>query len=79
MLIWATHGTWAFWSRIARSSDLVRFTLIAKLSSMKKTPTLPPSAAARAFSRRISSTTLWSVRKRIESPKKPVTVQKSQP
>ena len=49
------------------------------LSAMKKTAILPRVRCARAFRRSISSTMLWLERKRIESPKNPVTVQKSQP
>ena len=64
---------------ISRNRDLVRLMLIAKLSSMKKTAIWPRSFLARAFSKRSSLTTLSLVRKRMESPKNPVTVQNSQP
>ncbi len=78
-LIWATQCTCALAAMISRNSDLVRFTLMAKLSSIKKTTIWPSSLRARALSRRSSSTTLSLLRKRMESPKKPVTVQNSQP
>src|SRR6267142_2108898 len=48
-LIWATQCTCAFAAMMSRSSDFVRFTLIAKLSSMKNTAICPPSSRARAF------------------------------
>ncbi len=64
---------------MSRSSDLVRLMLMAKLSSMKKTAIWPFSLRARAFNSSSSLTTLSLVRKRIESPKNPVTVQNSQP
>src|SRR5207248_8117611 len=35
-LIWATQWTWALAAMMSRSNDLVRFRLMAKLSSMKK-------------------------------------------
>ena len=44
-LIWATQCTWALAAMMSRSNDLVRFTLIAKLSSMKKTAIWPFSLA----------------------------------
>src|SRR5438445_10703529 len=78
-LICATQCTCALAAMISRSNDFVRFTLMAKLSSMKKTAIWPPSARARDFSSNSSFTTLSLVRKRIESPKNPVTVQNSQP
>src|SRR4029077_14748005 len=78
-LICATQKTWAFAAMMSRSSDLVRLTLMAKLSSMKKTAIWPPSLRARAFSSSNSLTTLAFVRNRMESPKNPVTVQNSQP
>ena len=43
---------------MSRSSDLVRFTLMAKLSSTKNTAILPFEARARSFSSSISSTML---------------------
>jgi len=58
---------------------LVRLMLMAKLSSMKKTAIWPRSLLARAFRRSSSLTTLSLVRKRMASPKKPVTVQNSHP
>ena len=64
---------------MSRSSDLVRFTLMAKLSSTKKTAILPRVLPRARLQRSISSTMLWLVRKRMESPKNPVTVQNSQP
>ena len=64
---------------MSRSSDLSRFLFIARLSSIKNTAIWPRSFLARAFSRSSSSMTLSLVRKRIESPKNPVTVQNSQP
>src|ERR1700756_3655707 len=48
-LICATQKTWAFAAMMSRSSDLVRFTLMAKLSSMKKTAIWPPSLRATGF------------------------------
>ena len=78
-LICATQCTCAFAAMISRNSDLVRFTLMAKLSSMKKTAIWPFSFRARAFNISSSFTTLSFVRKRIESPKNPVTVQNSHP
>ena len=78
-LICATHGRIAPAAIISRKSPFNRFLLIARLSSMKKTAIWPLSLFARAFSRRSSSTTLSLVRNLIESPKKPVTVQNSQP
>ena len=78
-LICATQCTWALAAMMSRKSDLVRFTLMAKLSSIKKTAIWPSSLCARAFNRSSSSTTLSLLRKRMESPKKPVTVQNSQP
>src|SRR5207302_7158271 len=62
-----------------RSRDFVRLILIAKLSSMKKTMTWVRAFRARRLSLKSSSTMLLLVRKRIESPKNPVTVQNSQP
>ena len=53
--------------------------LIAKLSSIKKTATCPRSFRARRLSISSSLTTLSLVRKRMESPKNPVTVQNSHP
>ena len=79
MLICATQGTWASRAMISRSSDLVRRGLMAKLSSMKKTAIFPFSRFSSAFSISSSLTTLSFERKRMESPKKPVTVQNSQP
>src|SRR5260370_40596298 len=64
---------------MSRNNDFVRFTLMAKLSSMKKTAIWPPSLLARAFNIINPFNTLSLVRKRMESPKKPVTVQNSQP
>src|SRR6185503_14331591 len=64
---------------MSRKSDFVLLILIAKLSSTKNTEITPPSALARAFNVNNSSTILSFVRKRIESPKNPVTVQNSQP
>ena len=78
-LICATQGSVAPAAIISRRSDLSLFLLIARLSSMKKTAICPFSALARALSLKSSSTTLSFERKRIESPKKPVTVQNSQP
>src|SRR3989442_9327253 len=78
-LICATQLISAPAPMIARRSDLVRFTLMAKLSSTKKTAILPLLARARSFSISISCTMLSLVRNRIESPKKPVTVQNSHP
>ena len=40
---------WAAAAMMSRSNDLVRFTLMAKLSSMKKTAICPLSVRARAF------------------------------
>src|SRR5258707_918889 len=48
-LICAIQWTCALAAIMSRSSDLVRFTLIAKLSSMKNTAILPPSLAAKRF------------------------------
>ncbi|MBK8314566.1 MAG: hypothetical protein IPL01_11340 [Acidobacteria bacterium] len=45
----------------------------------EKTAIWPPSLLARAFNCSNSLTTLSLLRKRIESPKKPVTVQNSHP
>src|SRR6266404_6202586 len=78
-LIWATQCTCALAAMMSRSNDFVRFTLMAKLSSMKNTAIWPPSSRARAFSSSSSFTTLSFVRKRMESPKNPVTVQNSHP
>jgi len=64
---------------MSRSNDFVRFTLIAKLSSIKNTAIWPRSFLARSFSSKSSFTTLSLVRNRIESPKNPVTVQNSHP
>jgi len=64
---------------ISRSSDLVRLALMAKLSSTKNTATCPLVRRARAFNSSSSSTMLWLDRKRMESPKNPVTVQNSHP
>jgi hypothetical protein len=78
-LICATHGTCAPAAMMSLSSAFVRLTLMARLSSMKKTATCPRSRRARPFRRSNSPTTDSLVRNRIESPKKPVTVQNSQP
>ena len=78
-LICATQESCAPAAMMSRSSDFVRFTLMAKLSSTKKTAILPLRARRALLQRSISSTMLSLVRKRIESPKKPVTVQNSQP
>src|SRR5713226_4866553 len=78
-VIWATQCTCALAAMMSRSNDFVRFTLMAKLSSMKNTAIWPPSSRARAFSSKSSFTTLSLVRKRMESPKNPVTVQNSHP
>ena len=78
-LICPTHESLAPAAIISRSSDFVRFTLMAKLSSTKNTAICPRVERARALSRSISSTMLWLVRNRIESPKNPVTVQNSHP
>ena len=48
-LICATQWTWAPAAMMSRSSDLVRLTLMAKLSSMKKTAIWPFSLRARCF------------------------------
>src|SRR5438874_8067509 len=64
---------------ISRSSDFVRRRLIAKLSSMKKTAIFPFLRFSRDLSAKSSLITLSLERKRMESPKKPVTVQNSQP
>src|SRR5216683_373816 len=45
-LICATQCTCAFAAMMSRSNDFVRFTLMAKLSSMKKTAIWPPSPRA---------------------------------
>src|SRR6266702_4176228 len=63
---------------MSRNRDFVRFELIAKLSSTKKTPAVPRSDCTLRFKRRNSPMTLWLDRKRITSPKNPVTVQNSQ-
>ena len=63
---------------MSRSNDFVRFTLMAKLSSMKNTAIWPPSPLC-ARCQQSSFTTLSFVRKRMESPKNPVTVQNSHP
>src|SRR5215472_10449166 len=78
-LICATQCTCALAAMMSRSNDFVRFTLMAKLSSIKKTAIWPPSSRARAFSSNNSFTTLSLVRNRMESPKNPVTVQNSHP
>ena len=78
-LICAIHGNCASAAMMSRSRDLVRLILIAKLSSIKKIVILPRSFSARRLSRSSSATTLSFERKRIESPKNPVTVQNSQP
>ena len=78
-LICATQGTCAPAAMMSLRSDFVRFMLMARLSSMKKTATCPRSRRARSLSLSSSETTDSFVRKRIESPKKPVTVQNSQP
>ena len=57
----------------------MRRTLMAKLSSMKNTAIFPFCRFSRAFSAKSSLTTLSLERKRMVSPKKPVTVQNSQP
>ena len=64
---------------MSRKRDFTRLTLMARLSSMKKTATCPRSLRARSLSRSSSPMTDSLVRKRMESPKKPVTVQNSQP
>ena len=64
-LIWPTQESCAPAAMMSRSNALVRFTLMAKLSSTKKTAILPCVRSARAFSRSISSTMLWFERKRI--------------
>src|SRR5215475_13827340 len=48
-LICATQCTCALAALMSRSNDFVRFTLMAKLSSMKNTAIWPPSSHARAF------------------------------
>ena len=48
-LICATQCTWALAAMMSRSSDLVRLTLMAKLSSMKKTAIWPPSLFGAGF------------------------------
>ncbi len=78
-LIWATQFNCAPAAMMSRRRDLVRLTLMAKLSSMKKMAIWPSSLWARFFKSRSSLTTLSFVRKRMESPKNPVTVQNSQP
>ena len=64
---------------ISRRSDFVRLGLMAKLSSMKKTAIFPFRRFSSAFSIKSSLTTLSFERKRMASPKNPVTVQNSQP
>src|ERR1022692_2576602 len=78
-LICPTHDTCAWAAMMSRSSDFVRFPLMAKLSSTKNTATCPLVRRARAFNSSSSSTMLWLDRNRIESPKNPVTVQNSHP
>ena len=78
-LICPTHDSWAPAAITSRNSDLVRLTLIAKLSSTKNTAALPLLLLARSLIFSISSTMLRLDRNRIESPKKPVTVQNSHP
>src|SRR6516164_11689138 len=78
-LIWPTQESSAPAAMMSRSSDFVRLTLIAKLSSTKNTANLPRVRRARSLRRSISLTMLSLLRNRIESPKNPVTVQNSQP
>jgi hypothetical protein len=55
------------------------FNMDGKIIVDKKTAVWPLSLRARAFNKSSSLTTLSLVRKRMESPKNPVTVQNSQP
>jgi len=77
-LIWATQCTCAL-AAIMSAAMICALYVDGKIVVDEKIRNLAALSRARAFSSKSSFTTLSLVRKRMESPKNPVTVQNSHP